>query len=355
MSISDRPMRPKDLSECVGIVAAHSILSSRYGDSIKQLHASWLRLLHASGFRAIVFEERDGSDVRLVGFDVSVFVSDGFLHQLKTAPFRWIGRELVSGVTAGDLPLLSNRQLREANSTSGLNVIGWLGCVPCEHVTRVEVLNTILANFVQRHHGFNLKEIIGQADSAETVESMLNWGAFFLDPKTGDYVCSPAKNRSSIFMRPHILGVTRELALRHAGRWVSSMFSYRRPQIYFTPGEQRLLQSAFDGRTDVELSDMLCISLSAVKKSWISIYKRVATCQPTLLPNRTIDLEPSGRGRERKQKLLAYLRQHPEELRPTLRNGGHRMRSRIEIPPGDRRKSRASPSPTSPGQWTARI
>jgi hypothetical protein len=63
------------------------------------------------------------------------------------------------------------------------------------------------------------------------------------------------------------------------------------------------------------LSHQLDVSLSAVKKTWASIYLRSLSRRPS-----DVKIEFDGtdgdRGKEKKQKLLAYLREHPEELRP---------------------------------------
>ena len=61
---------------------------------------------------------------------------------------------------------------------------------------------------------------------------------------------------------------------------------------------------------------LLGVSLSAVKKTWASVYLRVQSRKP---PDVRIELDANingDRGKEKKQKLLAYLREHPEELRP---------------------------------------
>jgi hypothetical protein len=57
----------------------------------------------------------------------------------------------------------------------------------------------------------------------------------------------------------------------------------------------------------------LGISLSTVKNVWRSIYSRSAAQPPVLFPK---DAGWSKRGKERRRRLLAYLREHPEELRP---------------------------------------
>jgi hypothetical protein len=75
------------------------------------------------------------------------------------------------------------------------------------------------------------------------------------------------------------------------------------------------------GGTDKELSDELVISLSAVKKAWSSVYDRAADHLPDYII--TVETEEErhngDRGKQKKQRLLAYLREHPEELRPFTR------------------------------------
>ena len=58
--------------------------------------------------------------------------------------------------------------------------------------------------------------------------------------------------------------------------------------------------------------------LSAVKKAWSSVYDRVADHLPdSILAVETEEERPPGdRGKQKKQRLLVYLREHPEELRP---------------------------------------
>src|SRR5579872_566958 len=94
MYLRNRPMQPRDIPGCIGIIAEHPILGPRYGNSISHLRAAWLRLVAADAKRALVFEEVDGSRIRTWGAAVTVFVGDELLHDLKTPPLRWFGPEL---------------------------------------------------------------------------------------------------------------------------------------------------------------------------------------------------------------------------------------------------------------------
>jgi DNA-binding NarL/FixJ family response regulator len=95
---------------------------------------------------------------------------------------------------------------------------------------------------------------------------------------------------------------------------------YEAPQFGFSRSEQRLLLSALAGGTDEELSNELGVSLSAIKQTWRSIYRRVVTRNPELIPSDSQEgREGSTRGRNKKQHLIAYLREHRQELRPVSR------------------------------------
>jgi len=72
------------------------------------------------------------------------------------------------------------------------------------------------------------------------------------------------------------------------------------------------------GGTESEMAEELEISISAVKKCWRSIYDRArASGIGIFAEDINGDVEAVERGKEKKHVLLAYLREHPEELRPT--------------------------------------
>jgi hypothetical protein len=52
---------------------------------------------------------------------------------------------------------------------------------------------------------------------------------------------------------------------------------------------------------------------------WLSIYDRVGQCAAELLVDGANPGADSKRGKEKRRRLLAYLQDHPEELRPVLR------------------------------------
>lgn len=320
MTIRCRAMRPKDVAGATRILASHPVIGPRYQTSFDQLRSAWLQLLGCEAFSGIVFEEFEGDTSRLVAAAASVFARDKFVQELKAPPFFWIGPELARRVAHGESPLLSDREVAAANADGGLNLVLWQLCIDTKDTRRNEVRTQVSAAFFEMHRGFRLKELIGlQATFLEEPGWTMDGGAFFLSPTNGSYANRIDISPDEVLATPHVFGLTRELAHSRMS-WISSLFHYDAPQIGFSRSEQKLLSAALPGGTDEELSDELAISLSAVKKAWSSVYDRAADHLPECILNvEEEDRRNGDRGKQKKQRLLAYLREHPEELRPYAR------------------------------------
>ncbi|HTQ62464.1 MAG TPA: hypothetical protein VMI32_19715 [Candidatus Solibacter sp.] len=84
------------------------------------------------------------------------------------------------------------------------------------------------------------------------------------------------------------------------------------PQFAFTRGEQGLLELAVEGADDVSIAKSSFVTLPAIKRRWSSIFERVGSIRPDICP-----LDGEGtRGIQKRQRILTYVRSHPEELRP---------------------------------------
>ena len=316
MAITCSPMRPRDVAGCVAIVAGHASLVARYGDDLQSLRPVWLSLLGREAFRAYVYKDVQDAGTRIVGVGCSAIVCSDFLREAKTPPFFWIGAELTRRVRDGHSPLLSDKQVREANSNGGVNLVIWEGASHVNEGHRVDLLNSFLGTFIELHRGFLLNEIVANGFTTNVLAAVLRAG-YLLVNAGGKYTDTIDGSIHDVIGEPHAVGLTRELAPSRAGTWASSLFVYRAPIFGFSACEQRLLIAALRGGTDEDLSDELAISLSAVKKAWQSIYERVSTCNPALAPaSHPTEAGAFERGKMKKQRLIAYLRDHPEELRP---------------------------------------
>ena len=343
MSLRWRPMEPKDVAGCAQIIAAHPVIGLRYGSAIKDLGRAWLRLLGAEAMTTAVFEEVDRGRVHLAGVGVGVFVRNEFIRELKRPRQFWVGPELTRRVLNGNSPVLSDKEVRKANSGEGLNELVWETLTGPSFAKRTEMYHLMGRAYIEIHRGFRLKEMItSQAESPERLQWAIDAGGLYWNAKAGRYVKSLKAKTEEFARNPHIVGITRELEFGRPGSWVGTLFDYHPPGFYFSASEQRLLICAISNRTATNpaLAQKLDVSLPTVKKMWLSIYGRVGQCVPELLVDEVNSGADSKRGKEKRRRLLAYLQDHPEELRPVLR----RSNGQKPPQPPSARKSRRAPS-----------
>jgi DNA-binding CsgD family transcriptional regulator len=306
---------------------------------IDHLPEVWRTLLeHDTCFSDIYYAE-EGPSAPICICGVTAVVNDAFLRDMKTPPHFWIGPELVRRVMGGASPVLTAKELREANSHTGLNMVCWENCVRPGYEAHKELHRYLMSAFIALHRGYLWKEVIAnQPESLDRLAFLLHTGAYLWDPLAGRYT-STIRMPEDIVSKPHILGVTRELEQSRqgdwAGKWVGSLFDYQAPILGLNRSEQRLLAFALPGTTDEDLANILGISLTTVKKLWVSIYRRVEDHLPELVPDPfRPGLSSNGRGREKRRHLLIYLREHPEELRPHSRKLIARAHSEMNAPAG---------------------
>src|SRR5260370_14565236 len=160
MAVRHRTMRQEDVGECIESVRAHPILGPRQGNAIEHLSAVCIRILGREAFRAVVFEDAKDSQVRRVGAGVSVFVSDDFLVELKTPPFFWVGPELIRRIIRGNSPLLSDKEMRQANANGGLNLLAWIAALDAEHLGPAVANPPTSSPFSTAPPGFPFKDLL---------------------------------------------------------------------------------------------------------------------------------------------------------------------------------------------------
>jgi hypothetical protein len=325
MKLRHRPMQPEDIPECVDVLAKHAVIGPRYGPTIGDLAEAWRRLLDSEASFSAVFHAGEDERAPICLFGLGVAVHDDFVREMKKLPPFWVGPELTRRVIKGESPVLTDKQLREANSRDGLNLLIWEGCAMPGYEAHSELPRYMMAALIEVHQGYLWKEIIGaHPESPDRLRHTLNTGGFLWDPIVGCYMATLNKDNDEIVSTPHIVGVTRELERSRrgnwSGSWVGALFDYHAPILGFNRSEQRLLSCALSGATDEQLARMLEASLPTVKKMWVSIYSRVEKRLPALIPDplRT-DTRTGSRGKEKRRGLLAYLREHSEELRPVSR------------------------------------
>ena len=285
------------MSTIIKTVAADPDFHLQYDGQPELLRRALIRLLGSEGFRAYVFEDADGTHTRHMGVGAIAFLTDGFTAEPKKPPYCWMVAELIRTLLLGEMPVLSDREVRVANSGEGLTVFAWPLGFRSEDCKEAEFLNAVMATFIHEVRGYNLKEFIGQATVVDGVRAFLNSGALLFTCE-GVVEELPPSGAEKLLAQPHTDFDLRAAALNHVGAWSTSIFVHTPPRIGFSQSEQRLLSIELDGRTDEELAEELTITISAVKKAWSSIYGKVDRAALGILGH-TSDGVSVNRGKEK--------------------------------------------------------
>ena len=160
-------------------------------------------------------------------------------------------------VTQGTRTLLSEAEIRRQNSTTGVNLVPWPMGIRVQDRHRRELTQEYLGAFIRETGAaFRIKEAIFQTPVPQDLQASLMSGAVLMGSENAQSELSFAELQS-ITANPHLMYLTKELAMARVGSWATSLFTYNEPQIGFTRSEQRLLDAALRRLTDDEVASEL--------------------------------------------------------------------------------------------------
>jgi hypothetical protein len=265
----------------------------------------WKGFLHEPSFLANVIEsERPIAGRRIVACGMGVFVMKAFADREIKAPQPGLNSRIIAAVAAEESILLSRAQIAAGNSGEGIDFVNMYGMwregiMNADQLAEVHAL--LGTSFVEHFAGYRFnrvfKEAVGQSSIA-------------LARATGTYriVAEFKKSESALAV------ATRESVLTAPYSVAAALYRYQAPELHLRPAEQSLLAAALVGKTDAELSEDLGLSIEAIKKRWMSIFDRIDEFKPEILSRTGADSD--GRGPQKRHRVVAYIRSHPEELRP---------------------------------------
>jgi hypothetical protein len=297
-----RPISESDLSECLDIQPAC------LGDQISGRGPAlrvWKGFLHDPSFLANVIEsERPIAGHRIVACGMGVFVTRAFAdHEVKN-PRSGLNSRIVAAVASGNSPLLSRAQIAAGNAGSGIDFVNLYGTWR-EGIMNNDQLSEVHAllgtSFVEHFAGYRFNRVLKEAVGQSNIALALATGTYRI-------VAEFKKSASALAV------ATRESVLTAPYSVAAALYRYQAPELHLRPAEQNLLAAALVGKTDAELSDELGLSIEAIKKRWMSIFDRIDEFKPEILSRSDVDSD--GRGPQKRHRVVAYIRNHPEELRP---------------------------------------
>jgi hypothetical protein len=307
-----RKTRPSDLSECLKLHPAKN--GAETVGHCRALEA-WQRLFvmsHAS--RSAVVERHSKGTTEIAGFGFATFVKKSFAAAEVQNPRPGLNARIIESIVNGKSVIATYEEVREANTRDGLEQViletSWKnGPLNPAEVDEVRVL--LSRAYQELHAGYRFSRIL-----SEMVDELDLW-------HVRDHPLLKVVDRFEVFRLANpdttwnperaLIAVTVESIHADPHSVAAELFRHRvHPQLAFTRGEQELLEVALEGMDDASAAKSLFVSLPAIKRRWRNIFERVAAVRPDLCPS-----DGDGtRGIQKRQRVLTYVRKHPEELRP---------------------------------------
>jgi hypothetical protein len=240
---------------------------------------------------------------RLIGIGASVLVSRAFADAEIARPRPDINSRIIASLHSGQSVLATRNEVARANAGDGVDVVVvggiWHDRI-LSAVERQEVQTILATSFTQVLSGYRIRGILHEtADepAREFVRRSIVFSTIAEFSELGRFI--HLMTSESVRAVPASLG--------------NVIFRYRDPLLRLRDSDQQLLLCALGGATDQELSTRLGLKVSGVKARWRSAFARIEQALPSL----AADVGDLGcRGIQKRHRVLAYVRDHQEELRP---------------------------------------
>jgi DNA-binding CsgD family transcriptional regulator len=241
---------------------------------------------------------------KIVACGMGVFVTAAFADRETGDPQPGLNSRIIAGVASGDPVTLSREEIGRGNAGEGLDFVNMYGTwrdgiMNPDQLAEVHAL--LGTSFVEHFAGYRFNRVLKEAIGDSRIALARATGTYRL---LAEFPVSESA----------LAVVTRESALTAPYSAAATIYRYSAPVLRLRPAEQELLAAALGGKTDAELSADLGLSVEATKKRWMSIFDRVDQFKREILSQTEADSD--GRGPQKRHRVVAYIRAHPEELRP---------------------------------------
>jgi hypothetical protein len=307
-----RDLRAQELEQ---VLALHPMSAGHELVGWDRAVAAWRWLIAQRSFKAAVIEsETPIHGKTVVGFGATAFVRQVFVDREIENPEPGLNSRIID---AGNPVVLDDKELRAQNTKGGLDTVGLYGTWRRDGLTSEQIRDAklaIAAAALENHSGYRHRRVLAEASDAGYIQFTEDWRVFRTVSRYEEF---HSRNSDATWNRDRALvEITRATALRSPASFAAHLFNYGEPCLWLGDTYQEMLSAALRGLTDEELCQALGAKLPTIKKQWATIFSHVAAVKPDLLPD--VNDDRRIRGRQKRHHLLAYLRLHPEELRPLL-------------------------------------
>jgi len=299
-----REVGDADLIECLNIEPRV------WGDGIvgrERALPVWKEWTRAHSFNSAVIEATTPlSANQKIAFGSSVFVTAEFANRELQNPRPGLNSRIIASVVSGESVVLPETSFSNTSARNALDLV----ILSCNYLYEamnpeqtIQAEMTLPVAFAQVHVGYRLNRILSETVCERQYRAHDSSGVWRTVAKYPD--CGHT-----------LIVLTEKEAFATSGSVAALLFQYQEPVLHLRDTEKQLLAEAMNGETDNELAARMNLSLPSIKKRWASLFDRIADTRPDLLPDAKQRGLHESRGPQKKHRILAYVRSHPEELRP---------------------------------------
>jgi hypothetical protein len=307
-----RPMGEADLGECL-LIQPTRVGAERIG--LKRALRAWKTIFKNSDSCVAYLVEKIAPGHReVVGFGMAVFVTSAFADAVRADPQPGLNARIIESIDAGHSVIPSYRYLQTANAAATLDHVVMYSCEKQDSLNFNElglVRHYLARSYMEAFAGYRLRRMLYEIVSDDDFEKIKGYRGIRIVKRlsTPDSPGIPAYWKGN---RALCEATVESFSDDPASVAARPFMDRAVPILDFTSSQKRLLVAALRGAENAELADHLCRTPAAIKRTWAGIFEKCVQNNPALLPT----TQGSLRGLQKRHKVMAYIREHPEEIRP---------------------------------------
>jgi hypothetical protein len=307
-----RPIAKADLQECLRLQPTR-LGAERIG--VKRALRAWMKILNdRDACIASVVEKITSDSSEIVGFGLAVFVTSSFADAMLANPQPGLNASIIESIDAGRSVIPPYRYLQAANAAATLDHVVMYSSEKPDALDSKEiglVRNQLARAYLESFIGYRLRRMLYEIVGDYDFEKIKGYRGLRIVKRLS---ASNVSGTAALWIGNRALcEATAESFSDDPASVAARPFLDRlQPLLDLSPSQKRLLVAALRGAENAELADSLCRTPAAIKRTWAGIFEKFARHHPSLLPA----AEGSFRGLQKRYKVMAYIREHPEEIRP---------------------------------------
>jgi hypothetical protein len=307
-----RPIDQTDLQECLRLQPAR-VGAERIG--MKRALRAWTTILNdGDTCVASLVEKITPSSREIVGFGLAVFVTSSFADEKLADPQPGLNASIIESIDARKSVIPSYRYLQSANASATLDHVVMYSSEKSGSLNSSEL--GLVRNFLARAYldgfiGYRLRRMLYEIVDEEEFEKLQGYRGVRIVKRLST-PAFPGASALRVGNRALCEATAESFSNDPASIAARPFIERATPILDFTPSQKRLLAAALRGAENAELAEVLCRTPAAIKRTWTGIFDKCVRHHPALLPTP----EGSFRGQQKRHKVMAYIREHPEEIRP---------------------------------------